>query len=176
MILSAAILSPRSALLLGSARLTKNLIPQQYVNCICNGRRTIPSSQFLLTTPSRNIASTSRHIATSRTSTTMNKTNLTLDAKTKNRINTHANTHETKTLYLHVSPDGDWWTGYELFAAKHLQPDYVKSVVLPDTWLADKDADYIEIYIQEMYDSDELEKLMREIYDTGSLPSRVLDK
>ena len=94
----------------------------------------------------------------------------------KNRINTHANTHETKTLYLHISPDGDWWTGYELFAAKHMQPDFVKLVVFPDTWLADKDEYYIETYIQKMYDSDELEKLMRETYDTGSLPLRVLDK
>ena len=35
-----------------------------------------------------------------------------------------------KSLYLHVPPSGDVWTGHEMFAAKHLQPDYVKSVSL----------------------------------------------
>lgn len=33
-------------------------------------------------------------------------------------------------LYLHVGPSGDVWTGESIFAAKHLQPDYVKSVSL----------------------------------------------
>ena len=29
--------------------------------------------------------------------------------------------------FLHIGPSGDCWTGPSLFAAKHLQPDYVKS-------------------------------------------------
>jgi hypothetical protein len=33
-------------------------------------------------------------------------------------------------LYLHVGPSGDFWTGHLIFAVKHLQPDYVKSVRL----------------------------------------------
>ena len=41
---------------------------------------------------------------------------------------------ETKTkesaIYLHVGPSGDCWTGHSIFAAKHLQPDYVKSMKL----------------------------------------------
>jgi len=36
------------------------------------------------------------------------------------------------SLYLHVSPSGDIWTGAELFAAKHLQPDYVTSILIPE--------------------------------------------
>ena len=35
-------------------------------------------------------------------------------------------------LFLHVSPSGDCWTGQEIFAAKHLQPDYVRSIPVPD--------------------------------------------
>lgn len=34
-------------------------------------------------------------------------------------------------LYLHIGPSGDCWTGASIFAAKHLQPDYVKSIELP---------------------------------------------
>ena len=35
------------------------------------------------------------------------------------------------TLYLHVGPGGDCWTGSSIFAAKHLQPDYVQSIEIP---------------------------------------------
>jgi len=37
----------------------------------------------------------------------------------------------SKTMYFHVSPSGDWWTGPSIFAAKHLQPDYVRSIPMP---------------------------------------------
>lgn len=84
------------------------------------------------------------------------------------------NASKRDTVYLHVSPDGDWWTGYELFAAKHLQPDYVKSVALPRAWL--EDADGVESYIGETYEGEELEELMQEIYNTGALPERVLER
>jgi len=33
-------------------------------------------------------------------------------------------------LFLHVGPSGDCWTGSSIFAAKHLQPDYVQSIPL----------------------------------------------
>ncbi|KAL7545246.1 hypothetical protein ACHAWF_013561 [Thalassiosira exigua] len=36
-----------------------------------------------------------------------------------------------EAAYFHVSPSGDWWTGPSIFAAKHLQPDYVKSIPMP---------------------------------------------
>ena len=36
-----------------------------------------------------------------------------------------------KTLYLHVGPAGECWTGHSIFAAKHLQPDYVRSIAIP---------------------------------------------
>mmetsp|Transcript_41436 Transcript_41436/g.70953 ORF Transcript_41436/g.70953 Transcript_41436/m.70953 type:complete len:171 (+) Transcript_41436:45-557(+) len=34
-------------------------------------------------------------------------------------------------MFFHVSPSGDWWTGTSIFAAKHLQPDYVRSIPIP---------------------------------------------
>ena len=37
---------------------------------------------------------------------------------------------DSDAVYLHVGPSGDCWAGYSIFAAKHLQPDYVKSVKL----------------------------------------------
>jgi hypothetical protein len=33
--------------------------------------------------------------------------------------------------YIHISPCGDWWIGTEIFAAKHLPSDFVKSILLP---------------------------------------------
>lgn len=38
---------------------------------------------------------------------------------------------EDAQLYLHIGPSGDSWTGAAMFAAKHLQPGYVKSIALP---------------------------------------------
>ena len=37
----------------------------------------------------------------------------------------------TKPTFLHIGPSGDCWAGASIFAAKHLQPDYVKSIMLP---------------------------------------------
>ncbi len=39
---------------------------------------------------------------------------------------------KTNQIFLHIAPCGDYWTGYEVFAAKHLNPDYVKSIPIPD--------------------------------------------
>lgn len=39
--------------------------------------------------------------------------------------------NSTKPTYLHVGPSGDCWAGASIFAAKHLQPDYVRSILLP---------------------------------------------
>jgi len=93
---------------------------------------------------------------------------------TSTHESTSAKIKTNRILYLHVSPDGDFWTGDELFAAKHLEPNYVRSVALPE-YLSDKnDNDNTETCIKEIFDFNELEKLMREVYDTESLPSQFL--
>jgi hypothetical protein len=74
-----------------------------------------------------------------------------------------------KRLYLHVGPAGDCWTGSSIFAAKHLQPDYVKSVVLPNnlsTAVVDAMLDVLE--------SDPA--MAHEIYDTQILPENLLER
>jgi hypothetical protein len=34
-------------------------------------------------------------------------------------------------LSVHISPDGDWWLGTEIYAAKHNPSNYVRSIKLP---------------------------------------------
>jgi hypothetical protein len=34
-------------------------------------------------------------------------------------------------MFLHVGPSGDSWIGTSIYAAKHLQPDYAKSIQIP---------------------------------------------
>jgi hypothetical protein len=74
------------------------------------------------------------------------------------------------TLYLHVAPDGDHWISGELFAAKHLQPDYVKSILIPNE---------IEMNIlktiEDFENVDGFDVLMKDVYDTGDL-SRLLER
>ena len=74
-------------------------------------------------------------------------------------------------LYLHIGPSGDCWTGSSIFAAKHLQPDYVKSIELP-TDLMHND-DMVSTLI-ELVDEDPT--LQKEIYDTGTLPESLLEQ
>ena len=58
--------------------------------------------------------------------------------------------------HTYTAPCGDWWTGNEIFAAKHLQPDYVRSVKIPSG-----------------FDPEQLtDKQRMEIYDSGSLPNK----
>lgn len=61
------------------------------------------------------------------------------------------------TEYLHLAPDGDWWVGSELYAAKHLPSNYVRSIALPK---APFDQAVLTNYTTEdfihMYDSGEL--------------------
>lgn len=40
-------------------------------------------------------------------------------------------TSSLNQVFLHVGPSGDCWTGSSIYAAKHLQPDYVKSIPIP---------------------------------------------
>mmetsp|Transcript_11055 Transcript_11055/g.22898 ORF Transcript_11055/g.22898 Transcript_11055/m.22898 type:complete len:158 (+) Transcript_11055:110-583(+) len=51
---------------------------------------------------------------------------------TANRtFNSTVATNDNK-IYLHVGPSGDSWIGDAIFAAKHNQPGYVKSIALFD--------------------------------------------
>ena len=69
-------------------------------------------------------------------------------------------------LYLHVGPSGDCWTGRSIFAAKHLQPDYVRSVKLP----TDIDVDIL----LELIEEDGTGELAGSIYDNERIPEQLL--
>jgi hypothetical protein len=69
-------------------------------------------------------------------------------------------------LYLHIGPSGDCWTGSSIFAAKHLQPDYVKSVEIP----SDVDVDAL---VQLIDDDSSAQTL---IYDNASIPHYIMKK
>lgn len=71
------------------------------------------------------------------------------------------------TTYLHVGPSGDVWTGDELFAAKHLQPDYVKSIPLFVNEYA------VEHLVQELEND---AKSVQRIYDANVIPLSILQK
>ena len=70
------------------------------------------------------------------------------------------------TMYLHVGPGGDCWTGHSIFAAKHLQPDYVRSIVIPPGMDPSTVVSVLE----------EDTPLAQEIYDTQKLPSDLSDR
>lgn len=75
-----------------------------------------------------------------------------------------------KQHYLHLAPDGDYWTGSEIFAAKHLQPDYVRSVPIPPP----EDFD-VEKWLDETFGGDEKKQTeaLQNVYDERKLPSGV---
>ena len=68
-------------------------------------------------------------------------------------------------LYLHVGPSGDCWTDRSIFAAKHLQPDYVKSVALEGELPAES------ILLVEVLE--ERQGWAQEIYDSGEIPDAL---
>jgi hypothetical protein len=69
-------------------------------------------------------------------------------------------------VYLHIGPSGDCWTGSSLFAAKHLQPDYVKSIPLDASHVCPETlVEYLE----------ENAMLLQKIYDLGVLPPEILE-
>ena len=70
--------------------------------------------------------------------------------------------------YLHVAPSGDWWTGPSIFAAKHLQPDYVRSIKIP--------ADFDPELMLGGDDHASALKLLYRIYDDGELPAHLVEK
>ena len=69
-------------------------------------------------------------------------------------------------IYLHVGPAGDCWTGDSIFAAKHLQPDYVKSIQLPP--------DVSTSYLLEILEDDT--SLSQRIFDEEVIPEWVLEQ
>mmetsp|Transcript_10923 Transcript_10923/g.15619 ORF Transcript_10923/g.15619 Transcript_10923/m.15619 type:complete len:146 (-) Transcript_10923:386-823(-) len=81
-----------------------------------------------------------------------------------------------KTVYFHISPSGDWWTGPSIFAAKHLQPDYVKSIPIPTGF--DPNRHFSEDEEDESESSgmswEEKQQLLHQIYDEGKLPDYLL--
>ncbi len=78
----------------------------------------------------------------------------------------HGNVTSNRQLYLHVGPSGDCWIGESLFAAKHLQPDYVKSIKLPEC----RDG-AAERLVETIERNPELGQVL---YDTEQLPTSLL--
>jgi hypothetical protein len=74
--------------------------------------------------------------------------------------------HDDGKVYLHVGPAGDCWTGNNIFAAKHLQPDYVKSILLP--------TDLTTEVLLEQLEQNSL--LGQQAYDTEQLPEELLKR
>jgi len=74
--------------------------------------------------------------------------------------------HPLPKLFLHVGPAGECWTGTSIFAAKHLQPDYVKSIPLPDGVSGDRIVEFVERDV----------RLGHQIYDEGRIPVGLLEK
>lgn len=68
-------------------------------------------------------------------------------------------------MYLHVGPSGDCWAGASIFAAKHLQPDYVRSIVLPPLTCVES--------LLERLESDP--KLAQQIYDDEKVLAPLLE-
>jgi len=90
-------------------------------------------------------------------------------------------------LYLHVGPSGDCWTGHSIFAAKHLQPDYVKSIPLDSELLVDVDLllelleeqEVAVVEMEEQHNGETVESSSswsRRIYDEGIIPPELLDR
>jgi hypothetical protein len=59
-------------------------------------------------------------------------------------------------MFLHISPSGDWWIAQELFAAKHLQDGYVRSIRLPEGFDDETIQKYSLNEVMKMYDSGKL--------------------
>lgn len=82
-----------------------------------------------------------------------------------------------KNMYLHVGPSGDSWIGDAIFAAKHNQPGYVKSIAL----INDDNTHYKHNVIGENEDEgsvlievlEEHPEWAQEIYDTECFPETL---
>jgi len=79
------------------------------------------------------------------------------------------NSKDEKPLFLHIGPSGDCWTGHSIFAAKHLQPDYVRSVGLPINY----DDEKLEALLEAIEEDVDLQ---RQIYDEERIPETLLEQ
>ena len=77
----------------------------------------------------------------------------------------NASSSSLDQVFLHVGPSGDCWTASSIYAAKHLQPDYVKSIPIPPHVCIDKLMETLEVD----------EKLMQKVYDDGAIPTELLN-
>lgn len=73
-----------------------------------------------------------------------------------------------KERFLHISPAGDTWIGDKIFAAKHLQSGYIRSIQINELDLEVEE--YIEEYCNGLSRAD-----LEAIYDTGKVPDEILD-
>lgn len=89
-----------------------------------------------------------------------------LSNETTNTDDKSSSPSASATLYLHVGPSGDCWTGRSIFAAKHLQPDYVQSIALPD----DMDSAALVALLEQDVG------LAQEVYDTKKLPGDMANR
>ena len=76
--------------------------------------------------------------------------------------------------FLTLSFSGDWWTGPSIFAAKHLQPDYVKSILIPKDFDPNKHFSEDEDESESVMSWEEKQQLLHKIYDEGQLPAHLL--
>lgn len=97
------------------------------------------------------------------------------DDSTPRRSSNSDDGGEYSPLYLHVGPCGDFWTGPSIFAAKHLQPGYVKSVELDESLDVDALLELLEEEDDNDVDSGGDASWTRMIYDEGMLPSDLID-
>jgi hypothetical protein len=74
--------------------------------------------------------------------------------------------------YLHIGPSGDVWIGQEIFAAKHLQPGYVKSIMLPSAFNDQEDSSFSERLIEKIECNT---GLAQKIYDEEQIPMSLLE-
>ena len=74
-----------------------------------------------------------------------------------------------KGRFLHLSPSGDVWIGDEMFAAKHLQTGYLRSI-----HISAKEDSELEERVEEWCNAAPLSQL-QEMYDSGRLPDGVLE-
>jgi len=75
--------------------------------------------------------------------------------------------------YLHIGPAGECWVGSSIFAAKHLQPDYVKSIPLPAQSSETTPTTFLEKLVEEIEGDP---GLGQEIYDSETIPKPLLER
>jgi hypothetical protein len=67
---------------------------------------------------------------TTKVTTTITTKTATIDDDETTSTSIISENKKNPPLYLHVGPSGDCWTGHSIFAAKHNQPGYIKSIPL----------------------------------------------